>query len=364
MGSAMAIRGALGYSHWSCADSAGQESSLGGVDHKAGPERNAGARSKRAGLPEGQQIVMAKKAGWTIRKTSPTSPTQKRQAHSTPSPPRAESGGWRGLFGVVIGMLSGSISWLLPDGVPLFVKVCLTLFFLGSALACAADRRVVRRLSAAGAVLSLATLAVVSLVTVPSDSQRAAAELFKETESANIWVGRDPVMFKGSEQYVTDNFEALYSQDNRWTVPALDSAATVFDLVQDGAAFEGESVLLTGQVIATQHWDNGEQILQLSALTKANASLPSVREAVSERWPRESDVDHLLAFTRPDPPEPAVYAIYCRTHSDLMTSLTEGDVVIARGVLLAYGRTMHQGGGFTDVAYLACNVWDRIVDAG
>jgi len=40
------------------------------------------------------------------------------------------------------------------------------------------------------------------------------------------------------------------------------------------------------------------------------------------------------------------------------------DVVLLKGVLIAYGRTTVRAGTFAGVAYMMCSEWDRVIDEG
>lgn len=313
---------------------------------------------------------MVKKPGWKQkqkRQEKRSRPHEKspsadaRPSETKRSSSRAE---WWGIGGVVVALISGSIPWLLPDDTPLFVKVCLTVATLGIAVACVTDRKKVRFASIAGAAASLALWGVLSLATMPTDADRRAEAFFRETESAEIWVGRDPRMFDGSRVYISQHLDELFNADDRWKSPPIDAASSSFGLIQDGVAFEGKSVLSIGQVIVAQSWDNGELIVQLSPLTEAHASAPAVGSAVSERWQYKADIDRMLGDTRTDLSETATHVIYCRTPADPFTSLSPGDVVLVKGVLVAYGRTMNTEGKFVDVAYMMCNTWERVIDEG
>lgn len=267
---------------------------------------------------------------------------------------------WAGTVGAVVAAVAGIVAFFLPD-ISWSNKAFVTV--LAALVASLVHGRGARKLTHLAAVsLVIAGWMAVLVLTRPSTEEAAVDALMAQTEASNIWVGRDPVMFPRSRDFILDNFTAFdYSAWHAWDELAKTEVVRLSDLVVQAAGYSGQGVVTLGQVNVAQPLGGLEWLVQVKPLDQQVANLEatqkSVRNLVGER-----DAAHVLSDAMSDPHGSSL-TVYCLVTLAPFVHLQPGETILLNGVNIAYGQTQRIDGRLSHVAYMLGSSIVRFYDA-
>lgn len=197
----------------------------------------------------------------------------------------------------------------------------------------------------------------------PTDVDRQIYALLEDTEKANIWVGRDPAVFREpSLSYIKNNFSAFDpAKSHAWEELPVDKAPALTDLVVQSGQYAGHGVVTLGRVGAAQPIGGDQWVVQVTPITQEAAQSSETREQVAANVGVEY-ASTLLGDTIEDPNRVS-YMLYVRIVLPPFAALPIDETVLVKGTPIAYGRTQDRTGRQMDVAYLVGSNIRRFYDS-
>lgn len=267
-----------------------------------------------------------------------------------------------------VGVLSAAvtvIAWVIDD-IPTYSKWMALLFICAVAAIFAPGWRISGRWRLIVHTVSLAVLTAIWLglhiSAQPSEAQRQISALMDDTEKANIWVGRDPVMFHKSSSYIEKHFSAFDpNTSHAWEELPSDKVAALTDLVVQSSGYSGHGVVTLGRVSVAQPLGGDQWVVQVTPISQATAESAKTRERVEA----EVGVDYastLLMDSIVDTNRVS-YMLYVRIVLPPLGALPTDETVLVKGTPIAYGRTQDRNGRQMDVAYLVGSNIRRFYDS-
>lgn len=204
-----------------------------------------------------------------------------------------------------------------------------------------------------GLVVLFLLTGVVNFVRMPSKEEKAVAALFDMTRGADIWTG-EPVIFEDSRPYVLSEFDAFDPDRwHGWDELSPVTAISAANLVTNANVYSGEGLLTLGKVNGYNQLGGG-LVVQLQPVETGNQD-----DLTAKLSGTISDSDQVELLSNPvDSSADSHLIIYCLVTPRPFFQPNVSGYMIAKGVVIAAGRTFRGDGSTSQVAYLACSSVD------
>lgn len=204
----------------------------------------------------------------------------------------------------------------------------------------------------AGAVVA-ALMFVVVAVFIPTHRRTIVEACVDETMNANIWLGRAPVSYQSSADYMVDHYEAFDPETWHGWNDLLDvEVVPSMSIVKEPSLVRGRAVLFAGVVNGSNDFGGGEWIVQLLPLSTTDENYWSMSKELSRVVPDPQQRSTLLESGGLEDAGRSKSIIYVRIFARPFFQPRTGDLWTVKGVTLAYGQTLQGGNQFANVGYV------------
>ncbi len=249
----------------------------------------------------------------------------------------------------VFGLILAVVPFLWPD-LPAGLKFCIVVPGLTALAYVVSGEPTPGRIRLFRWVAALEAVAVLAygLGQIPTRGERAASAFFAECETANIWVDMNPVIYSASQDYLADHWDEVQPlEKHAWDLQVDAESVSARNVVDSGGVVQGRLVEFAGQVQALQDYGGGEIVYQLLIPSKALAmDDPGLVRHVPDAALR-------LNMTYLNSSDPERRIVYVRMTPRPFFMPPPNSILIVKGVVVGYGRTLRMDSKISDVGYVA-----------